>query len=160
MFFIISYEDKYLLYQTQCMIPTTETVLTFLSTLCLPRPAVSLHTTIMMRRTCWCQRHECHRAALAIVVTAITMWAICNLYMWANWSQRSFWWTWFFQGHSDDHWIPSFKLGNADLSISILFFPRYFITFKHSVFQPFALIALCHTIWLCVRCNYTSKRIP
>lgn len=58
MVFIISYKDKYLQYQTQYMIPTTETVLTSFSILCLPRPADSLHITIMgqLLWTCRCPK--------------------------------------------------------------------------------------------------------
>lgn len=98
MFFIISYKDQYLPYQTQCMIPSMETVLTFLSILSFSRAADSLPLTIMgqLLRTCWCQQNEFHRAALASMVTATTRLATCNLYMWANWAQSCFWRTWLF----------------------------------------------------------------
>lgn len=61
-------------------------------------------------------------------------------------------------------WSPSFKLGKGQWKT--LTFPHPSCSFSdaasplNSVFQPFALTALCHTICFYVRCNYTSKRIP
>lgn len=104
MFFIISYKYKYLPYQTQYTIPSTETALIFLSihegrtdTLLPPqisRPTLHYNHGPVAEDLLVPQEWVPHRCAgqlcsrpLAITVTAITV----SVHVWANTSQNSFW---------------------------------------------------------------------